>query len=256
LLALPQAEWQPNFSWAIKDAIELPFLFYLPTPSVAYDFLSLAIAFSAVMPQVTGETYAENMPADLFGNSTYLSSPPGSAQRQRIKNDYRDWQKIAGLLWLDELYVTCHEKSCVFWQAEPSEVRLIDSNSNTDSEPLLVRFWLWLMGGWSTCFSFDVPYNPHTEYPRNGTRDTTDTEFILVYAVAEFLVRSSYHISLSIERDSRSLNTVRYSFRAYKIHCLYRHLQLCSSDGNRQCRMIESPGEESQSSHGIFTGRI
>jgi hypothetical protein len=207
LLALTQTEWQPNFSWAIKDAMELPFLFNLPTPSVAYDFLAMAIAFSAVMPQVAGETYAEDILADLFGNSTYLSSPRGSAQRQRIKNDYRDWQKIAALLWLDELYITCHEESCVFWQAEPSEVRLIDSNSNTDSEPLLVRFWLWLMGGWKTCFSFDVPYNPHTESPRIGTRDTTDAEFILVYAVAKFLGRSSYHINLSIERDSASLNT-------------------------------------------------
>lgn len=207
LLTLTQSDWQPNFAWAIKDAVELPFLFNLPTPSVAYDFLSIAIAFSAIMPQVTEEEYAEDILADLFGNSTYLSSPPGSAQRQRIRNDYRDWQKIANLLFLDELYNTCHEESCGFWQTEPSEICLEDYNPNANSEPLLVRFWLWLMGGWQTSFSFELPYNPHAESPNADTRDASDTEFVLVYAVALFLVRSSYHIKLNIEQGDRSAKT-------------------------------------------------
>lgn len=208
LLSLTQADWQPNFSWAVKGGVELPFLFNLPTPSVAYDFLSMAIAFAAVMPQVTDEIQAEDILADLFGNSTYLSSPPGSAQRQRIKNDYRDWKKIAGLLWLDELFITCHEECCTFWQAELSEVRLRKSNPNPESDPLLIQFWLWLMGGWKTCFSFEVPFNPNTESLKNSTKKMADSDFILVYTVAQFLVRASYHIDLNIEQDTRNQNTV------------------------------------------------
>ncbi|KAG9234418.1 hypothetical protein BJ875DRAFT_509629 [Amylocarpus encephaloides] len=208
LLTLTQAEWQPNFSWAIKDAVELPFLFNLPTPSVAYDFLSVAIAFSAVMPQITDEIYGENILADMFGNSTYLSSPPGSAQRQRIKNDYRDWQKIAGLLWLDELFVTCHEESCQLWQAEPSNIRLVEQKSNPEFEPLLVRFWLWLIGGWKSTFQFEVPYNPHFRTRQSVTRNTGDQDFILVYSTAKFLALSSYHVSLSIEEDSTSRKSI------------------------------------------------
>ncbi|KAE8452943.1 hypothetical protein EG329_012130 [Mollisiaceae sp. DMI_Dod_QoI] len=51
------------------------------------------------MPRTLGEVFAKSILADLFGNSTHLSSPPGSAQRQRIKNDYRDWQKTVALLF-------------------------------------------------------------------------------------------------------------------------------------------------------------
>jgi hypothetical protein len=208
LLTLTQTDWQPNFGWAIKDAAELPFLFHLPTPSVAYDFLSTAIAFAAVMPQVSTEKNAEDALADLFGNSTYLTSPPGSAQRQRIKNDYRDWQKIAESLFLDQLYSTCYEESCTLWNVASSQIRLEDSDLNPDSDPLLVRFWLWLMSGWQTCFSFNVPYNPHTAPPQNDTRGGIDNEFVLVHAVAQFLVRSAYNITLSIELDSGSASTL------------------------------------------------
>lgn len=201
LLDLTQAERQPNFSWAIKDAVEFPFLFNPPTPSVAYDFLSIAIAFSAVMPQITDEVYGENILADLFGNSTYLTCPPGSAQRQRIKNDYRDWRRLAGLLWLDELFLTCHEESCQFWQVELSEIRLKDSKSSPETEPLLVQFWLWLMGGWKSSFLFDVPYNPHFQTRQSGSKNAWKDNFINVYSTAKFLTRSSYHVSLGIERD-------------------------------------------------------
>jgi hypothetical protein len=61
LLDLTAAEWKPNFAWAVKDAIELPFLFHLPTPSIAYDFLSIALAFSAVMPQIADAACAESI---------------------------------------------------------------------------------------------------------------------------------------------------------------------------------------------------
>lgn len=201
LLDLIQAEWQPNFSWAIKDAVELSFLFNLPTPSVAYDFFSVALAFSAVMPQITDEVYGENILADLFGNSTYLTCPPGSAQRQRIKNDYRDWRKIAGLLWLDELFLTCHEESCQFWQVEPVDIRLMESRTNPETEPLLVQFRLWLMGGWKSNFLFDVLYNPRIQTRQLAIKKYWNEEFIIVYSTAKFLTRSSYHI---IERDPAS----------------------------------------------------
>ena len=204
LLDLTKAEWRPNFAWAVKNSIELPFLFHLPTPSVAYDFLSIAIAFSAVMPHITSEACAENILADLFGNSTHLSSPPGSAQRQRIMNDYNDWQKIAGLLFLDESYINCHEQSCQLWKVDQSIARLPDLDADSDVEPLLVKFWLWLMGGWQTCFSFKISNNPHTEPTDATDTSTSNTEPVIVYSVAEFLVRSSYHTSLKVERDAKS----------------------------------------------------
>jgi hypothetical protein len=54
------------------------------------------------MPSITSEARAEDILADVFGNLTHFSSPPGSAQRQRIMNDYEEWQKIAILLFLDK----------------------------------------------------------------------------------------------------------------------------------------------------------
>ncbi|KAF7507109.1 hypothetical protein GJ744_010922 [Endocarpon pusillum] len=238
LLALNQAEWRPSFSWVIRGSVELPLLFYLPTPSVAYDFLTMAIAFSADMLQVTDEACAENILSELFGNSTCLSCPRGSAQRQRIKNDYRDWQKIAGLLWLDDLFAACHEESCILWQTGPSEVRMMDSALNRDSEPLLNRFWLWLMGGWSTCFSFEVPHNGDTEPTRSGIKDSQNTDFILVHAVAEFLVRSSYQINLHIEQDSECNKCVKLSFVGQQNFLSVPRLRWCRGEENHHCRRM------------------
>lgn len=177
-------------------------MFRLPTPSVTYDFLSIAIAFSTSMPQVTGEKFADGILADLFWKLDISKLSPGSVQRQRIKNEYTDWQKITSLSRLNQLYNTCHEESCLLWKVDPFEIRVHDSDlSKTNSEPLLIQFWLWLMGGWKTCFSFEVHYNPQTE----SSKDDADSELILVYA--ELLVHSSYHVDLSIERDSATRKT-------------------------------------------------
>lgn len=213
LLDLTRTEWKPNFAWAVRDAIELPFLFHLPTPNVAYDFLSIAIAFSAVMPHIASEACAENILADLFGNTTHLSSPPGSAQRQRIKNDYKDWQKIAGLLFLDESYITCHEQSCQLWKVDQSSMKLPDHGRDSEWEPLIAKFWLWLMGGWQTCFSLKLSYSPGSQSEPTSDGRTIDAESVIVYSVAEFLVRSSYHISLKVETDAKNGSTlVRINF--------------------------------------------
>jgi hypothetical protein len=240
LLDLTAADWKPNFAWAVKDAIELPFLFHLPTPSVAYDFLSIALAFAAVMPQIADDACAESILADLFGNSTHLSSPPGSAQRQRIKNDYHDWQKIVALLWLDELFMSCHEQACVLWGVEKSTTRMVDCDPDGDEDPLVVKLWLWLMSGWQTCFSFQTSRDPRRDEQGTSDAGASDAESALVYSIAEFLVRSSYNISLKIEHDANSGNTF------VKIYFL----------GARESLSVPAPAVVQQRRRGILPGEL